>query len=143
MADAFEKNGVTLNHEVMPNGEQRFRMYFADGSAYIRTEASAEGAWQNSHYHTALSEAYIVQKSWIVFAELPADSPVAQFTLLREGEACFTKPLVAHNVFMPGNAVIHTVKYGEITDKDWNACEALDKQTKQLAEEELLRLYGR
>jgi len=143
MIDGFEKNGVTLNHEVMPNGEQRFRMYFADGSAYIRTESSEDGSWQNSHYHKSICEAYIVQKGCIVFVEQSLDSEVAQFSILKEGEACFAKSLIAHNVFLPRNSVIHTVKYGVIIDKDWNAFEALDKQTKPLSEDELLRLYGR
>lgn len=56
MPKQCESNGVTLNCELMPNGEHRYRMYFADASAYIRTVSSQDGSWQNSHYHTSICE---------------------------------------------------------------------------------------
>lgn len=64
-----ESDGTTVNKEVMDNGEVRTRLISADNSAYIRTEASDNGGWQNSHYHLEHEETYIVQKGWVGFAE--------------------------------------------------------------------------
>ena len=141
MSNEFENSGITLNHNIMPNGERRFRMYAADGSGYIRTEAAGLGSWQNSHFHTGICEVYIVQKGRIVIAELASDSGTAKFTLLREGDAFFIKFGVAHNIFTFGNSVIHTVKYGANNNEpDWNASVELDEQTRHLSEDAVLRL---
>ena len=62
--------GIRTNHNIMDNGERRFRLSGADGSCYIRTEAAEDSGWQNSHYHTRLSELCIVQEGWVIYAEL-------------------------------------------------------------------------
>ena len=55
--------GIRTNHNIMDNGERRFRLSGADGSCYIRTEAPADSGWQNSHYHTRLSEICVVRRA--------------------------------------------------------------------------------
>lgn len=48
--EAREKHGIFTLHHQMTNLERRFRLKKSDGTAYIRTEASTEGGWQESHY---------------------------------------------------------------------------------------------
>ena len=53
--------GIITEHNIMDNGEKRFRLIGSDGSSYIRAEASFNGGWQKSHYHTTIKELYLVQ----------------------------------------------------------------------------------
>lgn len=41
----LESYGISLKHNIMDNGERRFRLIGKDGSSYIRTESTEEGAW--------------------------------------------------------------------------------------------------
>ena len=68
--DEARAKGVSTEHNEMPTGELRFRLKHDDGTAYIRTEATDRGGWQNSHYHRTVRETYIVQRGKMAFAEL-------------------------------------------------------------------------
>lgn len=114
--DAAKLHGISTQHHQMPNGELRFRLKKNDGTAYIRTEASSEGAWQRSHYHNSVRETYIVQKGWIAYAELIDGK--RRLRSFQTGELFTTQPGVIHNVYMPESAVIHTVKHGEASTED-------------------------
>ena len=98
----------------MPTGELRFRLKHDDGTAYIRTEATDRGGWQNSHYHRTVRETYIVQRGKMAFAEL-VDGAL-RVRIFGPNEICTTEPNVAHNVYLYCNSVIHTVKHGEAGD---------------------------
>jgi hypothetical protein len=50
-----------------------------------------------------------------------------------------TEPRVSHNVYLPAGADIHTVKYGEANGSDWHADLELDKDTKVITEDQLVR----
>src|ERR1700726_80882 len=71
--DLASELGISTSHSRMDNGELRYRLVAKDGSSYIRTEASAGGGWQNSHYHKILQETYIVEDKWLAFAEPAGD----------------------------------------------------------------------
>lgn len=131
----IESLGISFTKEVMINGELRIRLSSQDGSTYIRTEAGESGAWQNSHYHLELEETYIVQKGWIGVAEL-IDGVLS---IRREKESgLFTiKPMVSHNLYLPANAVIHTVKHGKVKQGDWHESQELDALTKHLSERDI------
>ncbi|MEA3318632.1 MAG: hypothetical protein U9Q88_01300 [Bacillota bacterium] len=119
-------SGIEINFELMNNGEKRYRLVGSDGSGYCRTVCSGTGAWQNSHYHKFVSEFYLVQSGWIVYAELNAEGEM-NFHILREGESVHVTPLIHHNIYMSSNSVIHTIKYGgEANTIDWFASEELD-----------------
>ena len=136
--DAAKRHGITTCHQEMDNGELRFRLRKSDGSAYVRTESSPLGAWQNSHYHENIRETYIVQKGWIAYAELIEGERV--INVYEAGELFTTKPHVIHNVYMPANAVIHTVKYGEASGEDRVESEAtreFDQVTQCLNEDQI------
>lgn len=110
-AEAEERHGVQARHGLMENGEKRFRLTKpSEGSGYIRTEASSTGGWQNAHYHEQVLETYVVQSGWIVACELR--DAAHRYVLYNAGEVFTTSPLVVHNIYMPANAVIHTVKHG-------------------------------
>ncbi|MEX0802432.1 MAG: hypothetical protein WD688_03815 [Candidatus Binatia bacterium] len=123
-AEARDKRGIYTVHHQMDNLELRFRLKKTDGTAYIRTESSAVGGWQESHYHNKVRETYIVQKGWIGYAELTKNGP--GISIFCEGELFTTQPGVIHNVFMPANAVIHTVKHGDCTSDDRNTAGTSD-----------------
>lgn len=135
---------IGTNGQQMPNGERRFRMTAPDDSAYIRTEAGEQGAWQNAHSHGGVRETYIVQSGWMAFATIGGDgSP--HVVIYRAGEVVSSEPAHVHNVYLPAGAVIHTVKHGEAVgnpDKGgadwWPASGAFDAATKSLTEVELL-----
>lgn len=133
--DAGKVYGITTKHEIMDNGELRFRMLSDDGSAYIRTVAGDTGAWQNSHYHKQVKETYIVQEGWFAYAEL-IDGKLVGHVYERDGSVT-TQPNIVHNVYLPKGAVIHTVKHGNTRDRDWWASEQFDRMTKNISEEVL------
>ena len=60
-ADLAEAYGIETDHERMPNGDLRFRMYGRDGNGYVRTISGPVGAWQNSHFHQQIRETFIVE----------------------------------------------------------------------------------
>lgn len=117
--------GITTNHNIMDNGERRFRLGGADGSVYIRTEASEDSGWQNSHYHTRLSELCIVQSGWVYYAEL-IDGQV-EARKYTAGEHFIIRPMIAHNSWMAPNSILHTVKFGDCSNADWIPAPELDE----------------
>lgn len=136
-ADLAAKRGVSASHSKMDNGELRYRLMAADGSAYVRTEASSVGGWQNSHYHKAVLETYIVQKGWAALVELERGELCWQ--VMKPGDVYTTRPEVSHNVYLPAAAVIHVIKHGGTgTGGDWFSDEVLDSKTKHLPEVKIL-----
>lgn len=133
--------GVETMHHVMDNGERRFRLTSADGSSYIRTEASSEGGWQNSHVHKELTEIYVVQRGWIIYAELTAEGKLTM-KKLQQGEVIVVTPHVHHNLYMRSHSVTHVVKYGaaDAAEADWHPSPALDGLTRCIVESELLQI---
>lgn len=120
--EAKSEHGISVRHsKMLTNNELRFRMNAEDGSAYIRTVTTKESqGWQNAHYHKYLKETYLVEKGWIGYVEKLNEEIV--FKRFKSGELFTTIPNVAHNIFMPANSVIHTVKHSankELTETDW------------------------
>jgi hypothetical protein len=137
-ADLAREYGVAASHNRMDNGEVRYRLVATDGSAYVRVEATADSGWQNSHYHKAVLETYIVQKEWAAFTELDDGKVVCR--IMQPGDVHTTKPGVSHNIYLPAHAVIHVVKHGAATgETDWYSDELLDSKTRHLPEEQILR----
>jgi mannose-6-phosphate isomerase-like protein (cupin superfamily) len=135
-----QSSGIDVNFELMDNGEKRYRLVSSDGTSYCRTVGSEVGTWQNSHYHKAASEFYVVQSGWIVYAEIDLNGET-DLRFLREGENVIVNPFVHHNIFMSSYAVTHTIKYGGRGPKiDWFSSEELDIVTKKLSENDLLEL---
>lgn len=138
--EALQTHGISTLHETMENGERRFRLKHVSGSAYIRTEAGPTSGWQSSHYHKHIRETYVVEQAWMVFAELRSGEML--LTLLNPGEIVTTEPGVVHNVYLPPNAVIHTVKHGQgqgddrLTDGD---AAAFDLVTQSIVGEAAVR----
>jgi hypothetical protein len=125
----------------MNNGELRYRLLASDGSAYSRTEASADGGWQNSHHHEKVLETYIVQHKWLALAELDGDD--LRLRIMHPDDTYTTRVGVPHNVYLPGYAVIHTVKHGGAGGSDdWFSDPRLDARTKHLSEDQILGLAG-
>ncbi|WEG14542.1 hypothetical protein PU629_09350 [Pullulanibacillus sp. KACC 23026] len=121
--------GIKVNFELMDNGQKRYKLDGPEGSSYCRTVGAETGSWQNSHYHKELSELYVVQFGWIVFAEMNPNGE-CHLRFLREGETVTVKSFVPHTIFMSSNAVTHTIKYGDVRSGiDWFAYEKLDEFT--------------
>ncbi len=136
LEEAQEFGMAAIKDELMPNQEFRFRRMHQDGSGYIRTQAGDEGAWQNSHFHLGVKEIYAVQSGWMAIVELRDGQPV--WRILREGDTVTTEIGVAHNVYLPVGAAIHTVKFGRTQGPDWHACPELDALTKGVGESDIL-----
>ena len=116
--------GIITKHNIMDNGEKRFRLIGGDGSSYIRTEASINSGWQNSHYHTTLKELYLIQKGSVIFAELINNK--IHTKKYSEGEFFISQPMISHNVYMFPNTITHTIKFGDCSKPDWNEAKELD-----------------
>jgi hypothetical protein len=127
----LEQYGIRLKHNKMDNGELRFRLLGKDGSCYIRTESSSDSGWQNSHYHTKLSELCLVQEGWILYAEL-VDGRVV-FKKYTANDHFIIRPMVPHNSYMAPNSILHTIKFGDCADADWIACEQLDAMLREIS----------
>ena len=123
--DELINYGIDIKCNVMNNGEKRFRLVSVDGSSYIRTEATSNGGWQKSHYHTTINELYLVQKGTILFVELINDK--TNITKYSEGEFCVVQPMIPHNVYLFPNTITHTIKFGNCLNPDWNECKELDE----------------
>lgn len=136
----MKSHGLSFNKEVMENGELRIRLSSQDGSSYIRTEAGECGAWQNSHYHLDLDETYIIQKGWIGFAKLVEGNLILRIE--KENALYTVKHMVPHNLYLPANAIIHTVKHGRAKQGDWHESKELDVLTKCLSELNIKRIVG-
>ena len=137
--DEAKLRGICTQHNEMPNGELRFRLKHADGTAYIRTEATESSGWQKSHYHTSVRETYIVQSGKMALAELIEGK--TRMRVFGPGEICTTEPHVSHNVYLFGGTIVHTVKHGEegkITD--WHASPSFDEKTANLSESDIALL---
>jgi hypothetical protein len=134
--------GVVTLHQLMDNGERRFRLISSDGTSYIRTEASSEGGWQNSHFHKQLTELYIVQSGWLVYAELSAEGKLS-LRMMKQGDSIVVNPFIHHNLYMSSYTVTHVVKYGaNVIQSDWFPSSELDSLTKLIPESELLTIGG-
>lgn len=116
--------GISQKHEIMDNGELRARLIGADGSSYIRTEASC-GGWQASHHHSVIYEMYIIQSGFAYFVSWQNGKPV--LTKHLPGDYFVSQPLVPHNMYLSAGAVTHTVKFGDCTKADWIADPFLDE----------------
>lgn len=125
--DEAKLNGIKSFHSVLENGEKRFRQVcLKDNTSYSRTESgnTLNGYWQKSHFHKYSRELYIVQKGEIIFAEFI--NKELKLTRCKENDICKSEINVPHNVYMYPNTVIHTVKYGNIKEIDWNVFPKLD-----------------
>ncbi|WP_087023132.1 cupin domain-containing protein [Thaumasiovibrio subtropicus] len=129
---AKEKYGIESHFEQMENGEKRFRLVADNRSAYVMTCSSDKGAWQNSHFHHTLREIYIVQTGWIAVAI--REQHRMTMRTYGEGEVITIEPGVIHNVYLSANVLIHTIKYGQGSMKDWVADAKLDSLSKGLDE---------
>lgn len=139
--DEVAAAGVVFNHELMDNGEKRYRMMFQDGSGYIRVEAGPKGAWQNSHYHRGVRETTTVQYGWVAEVNLINGRP--EFRVFGPGESFTSQVGVPHNQYVAGKSRTHTDKFGDCSDpKDWHASTQLDALVKSLVEEEIFRRAG-
>lgn len=123
----------------MDNGEKRFRQICSkDKTAYIRAEGGTKGYWQNSHFHNSISEVYIVQKGSILLAQYINSN--VNIKKIEENEIFNVKPNVPHNVYMYPNTVLHTVKYGEVKEYDWQEFKKLDDILKEKTVEEIEKI---
>jgi mannose-6-phosphate isomerase-like protein (cupin superfamily) len=129
--------GIYANHEIMSNGELRFRLTGSDGSSYIRTHASDIGAWQRSHVHHSTREVYIVQSGWMCLASIVKG--VLNLRICQSGELVEINPMIPHNVYLPAKAMIHTVKHGLSGKDDRFAVPELDELVLGLSEEQLVQ----
>jgi hypothetical protein len=50
------------------------------------------------------------------------------------------EPRVRHNVYLPNDAIIHTVKQGQSADRDWHPAPSLNALTRKLSESEVQTL---
>ncbi|WP_299666055.1 hypothetical protein [uncultured Psychromonas sp.] len=130
--------GITFQHEKMQSGELRFRLISEDGSSYIRTVNAKHGVWQNSHYHQAIKETYIVQKGWVAVASLI--DGVLSLEIANTGDTFSVQPLIIHNLYLSADSVIHTIKQGASISHDWFGNSDLDKATKHLSEEDIKKI---
>ena len=124
----------TAHHQMNDGGEFRFRLSSADGTRYIRTVRPADsGEWQEAHFHRSVCETYIVQQGWIAFVEEVGND--RNIRILSPGHIVTTRPGVRHNVYMPGGAVIHTVKHGIGVGEDKEPAPLLTTWCKSLESE--------
>jgi hypothetical protein len=135
---AEQEFGITCSHELMENGELRFRLLGQDGNGYARTVASPNGGWQNAHSHAAFRELYLVETEWMALAIASRGSNVAEISVYQAGETFVTPMGLVHNVYLPANAIIHTIRFGiRGPQPDWEAALWFNDQTNHLSETDI------
>jgi uncharacterized RmlC-like cupin family protein len=135
---AVAAEGIAARHQLMDNGERRFRLLAGDGSAYIRTVAGPAGSWQNSHYHDGVRETYIVQRGWAVLMWFVDAKPA--WRVLRPGDVHTVDPGVPHNLYLPAGAATHTVKHGTGDPADRHHSVELDLAIESLSATDIVIL---
>lgn len=125
---ASSRFGIIANHEVMKNGELRFRLMGSDGNGYVRTVTGDSGGWQKSHYHRGCRETYIVERGWMAIATPSEVAGQARIQVFEAGQIYTSVVQEIHNVYLPENATIHTVKHGSsgTAVADWHPADAFD-----------------
>lgn len=141
--DAAKDHGVRCFHNRnRHSGELRFRLLSdRDETAYIRTVSKSAGAWRQSHYHSKVRETYIVQSGWIGYAEIRNGAP--SYRVYKEGQIFTVRPEIVHNIYMPKDAVIHTIKHGKASGEQRLVSprtKEFDAVTGRVSEQEILRL---
>ncbi|MFH0857248.1 MAG: cupin domain-containing protein [Candidatus Magasanikbacteria bacterium] len=129
--NAFLPSGrkVDYNSETMPNGEVRIRIIFSPegqdhGFSAILTVAGP-GGWQNAHFHTSLTEYYLVLRGKMTIMTEDGD-----LTEIGPGGTVMFTPGFHHNVKLDLGTVILTIKASSNFDpKDWHKSEALQTVT--------------
>lgn len=94
-----------------------------------------------SEFDTRKRETYIVQSGWMALAQRHEQGVTLQ--VYRPSQLLTTGPHVSHNVYLPAGAVIHTVKYGDASRSNWHADAELDRLTKPITEDQIIRLAGK
>ena len=138
--EAQAHHGVDAIHHEMESGELRFRLRCVGGPSYALTKAGPKGAWQQSHFHAVAHETYIVEFGWIAFATRTGEQ--AKIEVFEAGELVTTPPGVIHTVYMPANAVMHTIKHGAPPAEDRSTSPetaTLDARVAALADEAAIR----
>jgi hypothetical protein len=135
---AEQEFGITCPHELMENGELRFRLFGQDGNGYVRTVASSNGGWQNAHSHTAFRELYLVETGWMALATASREPNVAEISVYQAGETFVTTLGLVHNVYLSANATIHTIKFGiRGPQPKWEPALWFNDQTNHLSEADI------
>ena len=122
--NSLDKYGVKTFHQIMDNGELRFRLIGSDKSSYIRTESQNNKGWQNSHYHENTNELYLVGKGKITVA-IYEDGTIKYQNYVQNEFFAIEKGTI-HNVYMYPDTILHTIKYGQISENDWISFPKLD-----------------
>ena len=76
-----------------------------------------------------------VQKGMILLAQYIEGN--TKINRVEKGKIFNVEPNVPHNVYMYPNTVLHTVKYGEVEEYDWQEFKELDNILKNKTMEEL------
>lgn len=138
--DPVQSGQVTVDGRVMENGEKRLRMRLPEGVYNYTYDGRG---WQNAHHHKGVCETYIVERGWIGVIEL-RDGRRHSF-IKRAGEVFTAEPGIDHNVYVPRDAVIHTVQHGTPVGNplkegnDWYPSpDDFDSWSKSITEQEIL-----
>ena len=134
--------GVSQRHEVMANGECRFRLTQSSGSGYILTISGEAGGWQRSHSHEFLTEIYIVERGWMALARSEPRHSQPVIEIYSAGDLTTVAPGVPHNVFLPSGTEVHTIKVASKVAKDWIAQPQLDELVLGITEADLRQKNG-
>ncbi len=142
---------AAMKHKVMENGEQRFSVKFPGGD-WTLTIAGRDGGWQNAHYHggpqalegRGINEHYVVHERWVAVAMLDPRDSRPRITIIEANGQISFQPGEAHNIYLPPDAVISTVKSGESVGNpekkgnDWWPQDRLDEWSKQFTTAEAI-----
>lgn len=133
-------NGISTKHEIMDNGQKRYRLTYNNVSTYIRSESPNENMWENSHMHSTIYEMYVIQEGMIFLAEYIDEKLVIKRYCTNE--YCVSTPGIPHNTYIIANSIVHIVKFGDISTNDWIPCERLDDITKKLTFDNIIDFYN-
>ena len=89
-------------------------------------------------FHKSIREIYIVQRGSILLAQYINNN--VHIRKVERNEVFNVDPNVPHNVYMYPNTVLHTVKYGEVKEYDWQEFKKLDEILKEKTIEELEKI---
>lgn len=124
----INEKGINIEDEVMPNGEDRFRIKLPDFSGINITTSSNNPSWQNAHFHKYCKELYVVIIGKVLIVIKTNDN--VEYKYLNAGEELIIEPMTEHNVYMFKSSKTIVIKYGNTKENDWNEASDLDTITK-------------
>lgn len=145
---------IDFTRKVMPNGEERERIKYPDGSTLITTKQGpweSDVPWQPGHQHIGRFENYILLKGFMLFVfQLGPYDRIETRYYEKAGDSISFNPPVPHMVLLGAHTIIKTLQFGDPignpdrkNDDWWPLIPELECEMREVGTQALKQFLGR